>query len=143
MSKKSNQNQSEETIFHHRFTTLVSALGISERKFSKSIGKSLSYIGTVGDDIALGVALKILNTYPSVNKDFLFYGEGEPLLSQEEMLLLSSESPLVYYLEKKTNEQEQTIRNLHREIGRLEQIIEGKKDYVQQVDNVMDVAANQ
>lgn len=145
MAKKSKKSNSEEkSIYYHRLNAIANALGVSQRQFGVSIGKSLGYIGSVGDDIALSVAKKILDVYPLVSLKYLMCGEGDVLLSSpEDANYVQENTSLTIYLEKKVLKQESDIRALEKEIGRLSALLENKKDTVHQEENAMDAVVGQ
>lgn len=80
----------EEKIIQQRLKEVCKALGISERMFALSIGKSGSYINslrkTKGDGIPSDVLTKISVAFPLVNRDFIIEGIGDPLLDETDTL---------------------------------------------------------
>lgn len=138
MAKKIISRESEErSVFYNRLTAIADAVGVSHRQFGVKIGKSLGYIGSVGDDISTSVVINILAAFPTVNLHYILYGEGEILLSEARETIENQKKDLSLnnYFEKKIIQQEKEIRELHQEIGRLHAIIEGKKQCVQPEDN--------
>ena len=79
-----------EKIIQARLRAVCKALGLSERKFSLSIGKSDGYINslrkTKGDGIPSDVLSKISEIYPTVNRTYLLEGIGDPLLDETDTL---------------------------------------------------------
>lgn len=79
-----------EKIIQARLRAVCKALGLSERKFSLSIGKSEGYINslrkTKGDGIPSDILSKISEVYPSVNRTYLLEGIGDPLLDETDTL---------------------------------------------------------
>ena len=146
MSKKLNSaNKEEESIYHQRLSAVAEAVGTSSRQFGVRIGMSLGYVGSVGDDIALSVATKILDVYPNVSIKYLMYGEGDILVPPSVNFESSKEDgmSLLDYLQKKVAMQESSINKLHQEIGRLKALLDNKKDCALQADSAMDAVANQ
>lgn len=80
----------EEKIIQTRLKNVCKALGISERKFALSIGRSDGYVNslskTKGEGIPSNVLSKISDIYPMVNKDYILAGHGEPLLDETDTL---------------------------------------------------------
>lgn len=66
-----------------RLMSVGEALGISMRQLSLSIGRSPGWVNslekTKGDGISSEDLSKIIDTYPTVSKDYLLTGEGSPL----------------------------------------------------------------
>ncbi len=66
-----------------RLMSVGEALGISMRQLSMSIGRSPGWVNslekTKGDGISSEDLSKIIDTYPTVSKDYLLTGEGSPL----------------------------------------------------------------
>lgn len=79
-----------EKIIQTRLKALCRALGVSERKFASSIGKSGGYINslrkTKGDGIPSDVLSKISEVYPMISRDFILEGKGDPLLDETDTL---------------------------------------------------------
>lgn len=80
-----------EKIIQTRLKALCRALGVSERKFASSIGKSGGYINslrkTKGDGIPSDVLSKISEVYPMISRDFILEGKGDPLLDETDTLM--------------------------------------------------------
>lgn len=66
-----------------RLEALIQALGISKREFCRIIGKSSSYMNSLGDNMGVDVLLSILRSWPNVNEHWLITGEGEIFDSSE------------------------------------------------------------
>ncbi len=114
-----------------RLYDLADALGISNREFSRSIGKSASYLPTLANDISLNVAVKILTVYPQVNIVWLVTGEGEMFLTKPMVPDLQD------YILKENSRLNSENKELIEEIGRLkERISQLKKEVVH-----LDIAA--
>ena len=66
-----------------RLMAVGEALGISMRQLSLSIGRSAGWVNSLGkiksDGISSEDLSKIIEMYPTVNKDYLLTGEGSPL----------------------------------------------------------------
>lgn len=81
-----------EKIIQTRLRIVCKALGLSERKFSLSIGKSEGYINslrkTKGNGIPSDVLSKISEVHPAVNRSYLLEGIGDPLLDETDTLSL-------------------------------------------------------
>lgn len=79
-----------EKIIKERLKLVCKALGVSERHFSISIGKSSGYVNSLqrikGEGIPSDVLSKILDVYPMVSKDYILTGNGDPLLDETDTL---------------------------------------------------------
>lgn len=75
---------------YERLLQLVSAIsGNSQTKFAKSLGMAqttfLGYLSETGQSkIRVSFLDQILNTYPQIRREWLYFGEGEMLQSDEE-----------------------------------------------------------
>lgn len=80
----------EEKIIVTRLKEVCRSLGVSERKFSVSIGKSTGYINslrkTKGEGIPSDVLSKISDAFPQVNREYISEGIGDPLLDETDTL---------------------------------------------------------
>jgi hypothetical protein len=63
-----------------RLNVFVEKQGLTGRSFSSSIGKSVSYLGMMKDNISSDIILKIHEVYPQLNMAWLLFGEGEMLI---------------------------------------------------------------
>lgn len=110
-----------------RLCLLCDALGVSNREFSRKIGKSDNYIATINIDITVGVVNNIYTAFPQINLYWLITGEGEILQKEPLSEELSS------YLKKENLELKNENKELLMEIGRLQGILsETKKMDAQQ-----------
>lgn len=110
-----------------RLCTLAESLGVSNREFSRRIGKSDNYIATMNIDITVGVVNNIYTAFPQTNLEFLVTGNGEALkpepVSEELSSFLKAENAAL----KKEN------RELLIEIGKLQGMLaESKKSSARQ-----------
>ena len=80
MGKGKKDNFSSE--MQERLSKLAKALGVSNREFSRRIGKSDNYIATMNIDITVGVANNIYTAFPQVNLLWLITGKGDILLKE-------------------------------------------------------------
>ncbi len=67
-----------------RVRQIIAHYGLSERKFSASIGASNGFLSNV-KNIGSDKLSNILNTYPEVNALWLITGEGEMLESEKKV----------------------------------------------------------
>ena len=84
----------DENTFAGRLIALREELQLSERAFSDSIGKSVSYINTLkkeNSSPSLTVLTSIIDTYPQVSLYWLALGDGSMYLSDEESKFLTEE----------------------------------------------------
>ncbi len=84
----------DENTFAGRLIALREELQLSERAFSDSIGKSVSYINTLkkeNSSPSLTVLTSIIDTYPQVSLYWLALGVGSMYLSDEESKFLTEE----------------------------------------------------
>ena len=83
-------------MIKERIQTLIKALGISGREFCKSIGQSDSWNRNIGSTIGIDIASNILRTYPSVNINWLMFGEGDIFIGNTPNELRES-TPKLYF----------------------------------------------
>ena len=100
-----------------RLSKLAKALGLSNREFSRRIGKSDNYIATMNIDITVGVANNIYTAFPQVNLLWLITGKGDILLKEPLTKELSD------YLQTENKELKSENKELLLEVGRLRGII--------------------
>ncbi len=84
----------DKNNFAERLIALIEDLQVSERAFSESIGKSMSYINTLkkeNSSPSLTVITSILDAYPQVNLYWLALGVGSMYLSDEDAKNLMDE----------------------------------------------------
>lgn len=104
-----------------RLIELADSLGVSLREFSRSIGKSESYIASLQKDITVGVLNKISIIYPKTNITWLVTGEGNKLITEDTSV------DLVNHLKEEIKDLKKINSELTREIGRLEGMLECSK----------------
>lgn len=100
-----------------RLSKLAKALGVSNREFSRRIGKSDNYIATMNIDITVGVANNIYTAFPQVNLLWLITGKGDILLKEPLTQELSD------YLQTENKELKKENKELLLEVGRLQGIV--------------------
>lgn len=100
-----------------RLSKLAKALGVSNREFSRRIGKSDNYIATMNIDITVGVANNIHTAFPQVNLLWLITGKGDILLKEPLTQELSD------YLQTENKELKKENKELLLEVGRLQGIV--------------------
>ena len=115
MGKGKKDNFSSET--QERLSKLAKALGVSNREFSRRIGKSDNYIATMNIDITVGVANKIYTAFPQVTLLWLMTGKGDILLKEPLPQELSD------YLQTENKELKKENKELLLEVGRLQGIV--------------------
>ena len=84
----------DENNFAERLIALIDELQVSDRAFSESIGKSVSYINTLkkeNSSPSLTVLTSILDAYPQVNLYWLVLGVGSMYLSNEGSKIFTDE----------------------------------------------------
>jgi transcriptional regulator with XRE-family HTH domain len=130
-----------------RLKKFVEYKGISDRQFSLSIGLSAGYINSISKSIQPDKISRISAQYPELNTNWLITGEGE-MLKEDIDFKIKNTTPYdiavmggeVYanLLNKLIREKqlapfalleqkEQEIKELNREIGRLEERLENSK----------------
>ena len=110
-----------------RLCMLAEALGISNREFSRKIGKSDNYIASMNIDITVGAVNNIYTAFPQTNLEFLVTGNGEALKPEPVSEELSS------YLKTEKAALKKENRELLIEIGKLQGMLaESKKSSVRQ-----------
>lgn len=115
MEKGKKDNFSSE--MQERLSKLAKALGVSNREFSRRIGKSDNYIATMNIDITVGVANNIYTAFPQVNLLWLITGKGDILLKEPLTQELSD------YLQTENKELKKENKELLLEVGRLQGIV--------------------
>lgn len=65
-----------ETI-KDRLNLFVEKTGITGRSFSASIGKSVSYLGMMKENISTDILVKIHEVYPQLSILWILFGEGD------------------------------------------------------------------
>lgn len=115
MGKGKKDNFSSE--MQERLSKLAKALGVSNREFSRRIGKSDNYIATMNIDITVGVANNIHTAFPQVNLLWLITGKGDILLKEPLTQELSD------YLQTENKELKKENKELLLEVGRLQGIV--------------------
>jgi predicted ribosome quality control (RQC) complex YloA/Tae2 family protein len=140
-----------ENIFS-RLRKVINYKGVSNNEFGRSIGCSSAQITqmlTHEKNFGIDKMLKILSTYPEVNSDWLLTGRGEMLRETKCTKSEKTEPPTIpqtvnteskdsnnkvsmqepsYIIDKlfqRLEEKDSKIEELSKEIGRLEQVIEG------------------
>jgi len=76
----------------NRLLEFLKHLGIGQNAFEKKVGISNGYIAHLKVSIGSGVLLKITNTYPELNTEWLLTGEGEMLKTSLPQKSASEES---------------------------------------------------
>lgn len=132
MEKGKKENFSSE--MQERLSKLAKALGLSNREFSRRIGKSDNYIATMNIDITVGVANNIYTAFPQVNLLWLITGKGDILLKEPLTKELSD------YLQTENKELKSENKELLLEVGRLRGIISELKKENAPVDTSADNA---
>lgn len=82
----------DKTSVKTRLLQFLKSKKISQTEFTRNIGVSSTYIGAMRKGIPADKMKKIEKLYPDLNRDWLLYGEGEMLRSEnEEVARLSKE----------------------------------------------------
>lgn len=68
-----------ETTLKTRLLDYLKFKGYGQNFFEKKAGLSIGFISKIGDRVGLDNLLKILDAAPELNRDWLFFGEGEML----------------------------------------------------------------
>lgn len=97
-----------------RIKSLIQALNISGREFSKSIGQSESWSRTIGKTIGNDIVAKILTTYPNVSIHWLVLGEGE---------IFKDDNPLLGMFNKNYESILEDLRSDNKELRRENQML--------------------
>ena len=119
MTKGKKENFKSE--MQRRLCLLCDSLGVSNREFSRKIGKSDNYIATMNVDITVGVVNNIYTAYPQTNLYWLITGNGDVLTKEPLSEELSS------YLKQENQELKNENKELLMEIGRLQGILSETK----------------
>ncbi len=111
-------------MIKQRLLDICEALNISANQFSIDIGMSRSYIANLKKDITTEVLLNIYVKYPSVNIMRIITGEGDILLSKQNLQIDNS-----FFLEK-YNQLEIENKKLLLEVGELKGELKTIKKHV-------------
>lgn len=118
-------------MIKQRLLDICEALNISANQFSIDIGMSRSYIANLKKDITTEVLLNIYVKYPSVNIMRIITGEGDILLSKQNLQIDNS-----FFLEK-YNQLEIENKKLLLEVGELKGELKTIKKHAQVEDNAI------
>lgn len=118
-------------MIKQRLLDICEALNISANQFSIDIGMSRSYIDNLKKDITTEVLLNIYVKYPSVNIMRIITGEGDILLSKQNLQIDNS-----FFLEK-YNQLEIENKKLLLEVGELKGELKTIKKHAQVEDNAI------
>lgn len=126
------ENEKIGSVIHNRLSQLCKELKISERKFSKSIGKSPSYISSLNKDITSEVLHNISVVYEQVNIMWLISGEGEMLHSNSSNQENISFADLINEYRLDIKELNNQVKELEKQKAELEQQLLQAKKHVQE-----------
>ena len=118
-------------MIKQRLLDICEALNISANQFSIDICMSRSYIANLKKDITTEVLLNIYVKYPSVNIMRIITGEGDILLSKQNLQIDNS-----FFLEK-YNQLEIENKKLLLEVGELKGELKTIKKHAQVEDNAI------
>lgn len=141
-----------------RIIDFINSKGMPIKQFEEKCNLSNGYISSMRKGFGTGKLENVLNAFPELNRNWLLYGEGTMLNSEDSNILPSIEKKRLIEIgsevfEKKLNELFQSgiivpasvvmgkdakINELYREIGKLEakiEELESKKDNAQMDDN--------
>lgn len=101
-----------------RIRLLARNVGLSERQFSLSIGKSESFIRTIKDNVGSDTVRNILIAYPDINPYWLLLGTGDITIKDQNTSPMKQDTQL--YLE-----------SLKEQILQLKEIIKNKDEVIE------------
>lgn len=128
-----------------RLVLLAQALNMTPSRFSRSIGKSESYLRTISGNPGIDVLISIIRCYPRVNLIWLLIGDGHMFNEQMEennlgydskhdsISIVQEDSP-TYGLEV-----ERTIRRLEEKMNSMQEMIDLLKTKVETRDEIIDL----
>jgi len=70
------------SAINQRLTEFINAVSITKKEFERNANLSNGFVDKAGNSIRKDKLDKILFAYPSLNRDWLVYGEGEMLKSE-------------------------------------------------------------
>ena len=118
-------------MIKQRLLDICEALNVSANQFSIDIRMSRSYIANLKKDMTTEVLLNIYVKYPSVNIMRIITGEGDILLSKQNLQIDNS-----FFLEK-YNQLEIENKKLLLEVGELKGELKTIKKHAQVEDNAI------
>lgn len=74
----------ENSTVKSRLVDYLRSKRISQIEFTRSLGVSPTYIGAMRKGIPTSKMKRISELYPDLNRDWLLYGEGEMIVSEDE-----------------------------------------------------------
>lgn len=86
-----------EASVKQRLIRFIKYYGISQKQFEESVGVSTGYINNIRKSVSPTVLIKICETYPSLNREWLLYGEGEMLKEETPTAEISYRDGVPYY----------------------------------------------
>lgn len=104
-----------ESSIKARLHEFIKEIGSNPRRFSKSLGKSDSYVRTMTKNIGSDTIGEILRIYPELNVNWLISGEGEmymPTDSANEDYLKKRMEELISDNKKLQEKNEELIRQV-------------------------------
>lgn len=125
MEKKDSNKEERFSEFRLRMNALAEYLGYSWRSFSKEIGRSDNWFKNINVAISTSDLGEILLRFPNVNYRWIIFGEGDMLLTGEQLkpadrLKHDDTGPLLDYLKQENAQLREEVYELNREIGRLQ-----------------------
>ena len=79
---------------NQRLTEFINAVGTTKKEFERNANLSNGFVDKAGNSIRKDKLDKILFAYPSLNRDWLVYGEGEMLKSESTAHRVESAVPM-------------------------------------------------
>ena len=79
---------------NQRLTEFINAVGTTKKEFERNANLSNGFVDKAGNSIRKDKLDKILFAYPSLNRDWLVYGEGEMLKSESTAHRVKSAVPM-------------------------------------------------
>lgn len=101
-----------------RIRLLARNVGLSERQFSLSIGKSESFIRTIKDNVGSDTVRNILIAYPDINPYWLLLGTGDMLINHGGANIIKQDTQLY-------------IESLKEQVLQLREIIKTKDEVIE------------
>ena len=84
----------EISAINQRLTEFINAVGTTKKEFERNANLSNGFVDKAGNSIRKDKLDKILFAYPSLNRDWLVYGEGEMLKSESAAHRVESAVPI-------------------------------------------------
>lgn len=112
-----------ESSIKARLHEFIKEIGSNPRRFSKSLGKSDSYVRTMTKNIGSDTIGEILRIYPELNVNWLISGEGEMFVPKD-----SDQDLFLKFRISELSEENKSLREKNEELIRQVGYLQGQVD---------------